>query len=57
MLTIVSSLVGGVAVSHAGSAPRSLESKAHVGPGARVVLDVAQWMKVTKCPTGPRSDS
>lgn len=42
----------GVAVSHTGSSPRSLESWVHVGPGPRLVLDEAQWLKATKCPTG-----
>lgn len=32
---------GGVAVGHAGGSPRSLESKVHVGPGPRLVLDAA----------------
>lgn len=31
---------------------KSLESWVHVGPGPRLVLDGAQWLKATKCPTG-----
>ena len=37
--------------------PESLEREVHIGPGPKLVLDVAQWMKETQMSQRPPSDS